>query len=139
MIWKYTVAWLGMMFLAIFNGTIRDFIYKPYVGEFTAHQLSTVILLILFAAYLWLLTRKMPLQSKLQAWSIGAIWFVMTEIFEFGLVIKQGLSFDEMLHTYNIFYGQLWILIPLWVLIGPSLFYRYSQPNNNSLSRKGTN
>jgi hypothetical protein len=116
-----------MMFLAIINGTIRDFVYKPYVGELTAHQLSTVILLILFAAFIWLLTKKMPLQSKSQALQIGGIWFVMTEIFEFGLVIKQGLSFDEMLHTYNIFDGQLWILIPLWVLVGPFLMYRFVQ------------
>jgi hypothetical protein len=125
--WKYAIAWFGMMFLAIINGTIRDFVYKPYVGELTAHQLSTLILLMLFAAYMWVLAKKMPLQSKSQAWKIGAIWFVMTEIFEFGLVIKQGLSFDEMVHTYNIFDGQLWILIPLWVLTGPVLMYRFVQ------------
>lgn len=139
MIWKYMAAWFGMMFLAIFNGTIRDFVYTPYVGELTAHQLSTVILLLLFAAYLWLLTKKMPLQTKSQAWSIGAIWFAMTEIFEFGLVINQGLSFDEVLHTYNIFEGQLWILIPIWVLVGPYLFYCYIQHHNQSLTRKGNN
>ncbi|MHB1050280.1 MAG: hypothetical protein ACYC09_09400 [Bacteroidota bacterium] len=127
MMWKYILAWFGMMFLAIFNGTIRDFVYKPYVGELTAHQLSTIILLILFAAYTWVLIKKMPLQSASKAWQIGGIWFVMTEIFEFGLVIKQGLSFDEMLHTYNIFDGQLWILIPLWVLVGPFLMYRFIQ------------
>jgi len=132
MMWKYILAWFGMMFLAIFNGTIRDFVYKPYVEELTAHQLSTIILLILFAAYMWVLAKKMPLQSKSQAWSIGAIWFVMTEIFEFGLVIKQGLSIDEMLHTYNIFDGQFWILIPLWVLVGPSLIYRFVQSYDTS-------
>lgn len=68
MIKKYRLAWFGMMALAIINGGIRDVVYKPYVGELPAHQISTVILLILFAGYLWWLTKKWLLQSSRQAW-----------------------------------------------------------------------
>ncbi|MFA6469743.1 MAG: hypothetical protein WCW35_12650 [Bacteroidota bacterium] len=127
MIWKYVIAWFGMMFLAIVNGIVRDFVYKQYVGDLSAHQISTLTLLLLFAPYICWLMRRWKLQSQSQAWIIGMIWFMMTEIFEFGLGIRRGLSTAELLHAYNVLEGQIWILIPLWVLVAPYVFYRYAQ------------
>lgn len=75
MILKYSLAWFGMMILAIINGGIRDFLYKPYLGDLAAHQISTVILMVLFAGYFWFLNTIWPLRSASQAWIIGGIWF----------------------------------------------------------------
>ncbi len=124
MILKYVLAWFGMMMLAILNGTVRDFGYKPYVGDLAAHQISTVILLLLFAGYMWWLTTKWPLASAGQAWTVGIVWFLMTEAFEFGLGLRRGMTWEEMLYTYNLLEGQLWIFIPAWVLLGPYVCYR---------------
>ncbi len=49
MILKYFFAWFGMMVLAIINGGLRDLAYKSHVGDLPAHQISTVILIVLFA------------------------------------------------------------------------------------------
>ena len=49
MVLKYFLAWFGMMVLAILNGGLRDLAYKPHVGALPAHQLSTVILIVLLA------------------------------------------------------------------------------------------
>lgn len=128
MTYKYIIAWFGMMILAIINGGIRDSLYNNYVGEVAAHQISTIILVLLIAVYLWILIKFWPIQSTKQAWIIGCIWFVMTEIFEFGMGrIVLNESWNNIFYTYNIFAGQLWILIPLWVLISPYIFYRYIQ------------
>ena len=124
MVRKYLIAWLGMMMLAVLNGTVRDLGYKPLVGDLTAHQISTVTLLLLFAVYFWLLHKKWPLRSLQQAWLVGAVWFLLTELFEFGMGLSRGASWGEMLHAYNLAEGQVWIFIPLWVLIGPPLFHR---------------
>jgi glucan phosphoethanolaminetransferase (alkaline phosphatase superfamily) len=126
MIWKYIIAWFGMMILAVINGAVRDFIYKPYAGDSAAHQISTVILLILLAIYIRWLTNRWRLHSPAQAWIVGILWFLMTEMFEFGMGLKQGMSWKQMLHAYNILEGQTWILIPLWVLIGPFVCFRLS-------------
>ncbi|MGE5808015.1 MAG: hypothetical protein ACM32I_02710 [Nitrospirota bacterium] len=127
MILRYFLAWFGMMVLAIINGGLRDFGYKASVGDLPAHQISTVVLLALLAGYIWLLTRIWPIKSAKQAWIIGVMWFLMTEVFEFGMGLAQGDSWSELVYAYNVFAGQVWILIPLWVLVGPYLFFRFVQ------------
>jgi hypothetical protein len=127
MIFKYFFAWFVMMVLAIINGGLRDFAYKSLVGDLAAHQISTVVLVVLLAGYIWFLTRIWPIKSAAQAWIIGGMWFLMTEAFEFGMGLIAGDSWTKLLHAYNIFAGQVWIFIPLWVLMGPYVFFRYVQ------------
>jgi len=129
MILRYFFAWFGMMLLAIVNGGIRDLAYKPYVGDLPAHQISTVILVVLFAGYFWFLSAIWPLRSASQAWVIGGMWLLMTEAFEFGVGrFVTGDSWGKLLDAYNVFAGQAWIFIPLWVLVGPYVFFRFVQP-----------
>ena len=128
MIFKYFFAWFGMMALAIINGGFRDFTYKPYVGGLAAHQISTFVLIVLFAGYFRFLASVWPIRSATQARIIGGVWFLMTEAFEFGMGrFIAGESWDKLLHAYNVFAGQVWIFIPLWVLVGPYVFFRYIQ------------
>jgi hypothetical protein len=86
----YLIAWLGMMLLAIANGAVRDFTYRGWVGDFRAHQLSTVTLLLLFVGYFWALFTVWPLASAHQAWLIGSVWLVMTLAFELGASPSWG-------------------------------------------------
>jgi hypothetical protein len=126
MILKYFVAWFGMMIIAILNGGFRDLAYKPLVGDLAAHQISAVLLLLLFAGYFWFLVRVWPIEYAKQAWVIGGMWFLMTEVFEFGMgLLIAGHPWDKLLQDYNLFDGQLWLLIPLWVFVGPYIFYRF--------------
>lgn len=127
MIIKYFFAWFGMMVLAIINGGVRDFAYKPHVGDLAAHQISTVVLIVLLAGYIRFLTRVWPVKSAMQAWIIGGMWFLMTESFEFGMGLIAGEPWSRLFHAYNIFAGQVWIFIPLWMLVGPYVFFLYGQ------------
>lgn len=128
LILKYILSWFGMMIIAIMNGTARDFIYGPLISDTAAHQVSTIILILLFAIYFYILTKKWPISSSHQAWLIGTIWLAMTLLFEtvMGLFIS-GLTWKEILRYYNFFEGNLWILIPLWTFAGPYVFYRFQQ------------
>lgn len=121
MIKKYTLAWFGMMLLAILNGTLRDFGYKPFTGALAAHQISTLTLILLLFAYIYILEKKMPIATAKQAWIIGILWLLMTEVFEFGLGLRRGASWHELLHAYNICAGQVWIFVPLFILTAPAL------------------
>ena len=71
----YLIVWFGMVGLSIANGA---------VGDRAAHQISTVILLLLFGGYFWGLFTAWPLVSVRQAWEVGTLWLVMTLAFEFG-------------------------------------------------------
>lgn len=127
MIKKYSIAWLGMMVLAILNGAFRDFTYKSWMGPLFAHQVSTVLLMLILAAYMYRLQKKWAITSTLQAISIGALWCLLTELFEFGMGLSRGLTFQDLLKAYAVTDGQIWILIPLWVLIGPYTIYRLTR------------
>jgi peptidoglycan biosynthesis protein MviN/MurJ (putative lipid II flippase) len=125
---NFTIAWLGGIPIAIINAAIRNIIFQPYTGELLAHQLSSVTMILIFAAYFWLLNKRWPITSDRQAAIIGVIWLVLTMIFEFifGHYI-MGHSWNRLLADYNIFSGRLWSLVLIWILIGPYLVYRSSQ------------
>lgn len=125
---KYFLAWFGMMVLAILNGAFRDVAYKAHVGDLAGHQLSTASLLLLFAVYFYGLFKIWPIQTKSQCWVVGGMWFLMTLIFEFGMGrLLMDKSWGELLYMYHLFDGQVWLFIPLWVLIGPYVFFRYAE------------
>jgi hypothetical protein len=113
-----------MLILAIANGSLRDLVYKKYVGELAAHQISTVSLLILFAFYIGFLLKKFPPISGGQAIWIGLFWLTLTLVFEFGFGRLSGNSWEILLEDYDILKGRIWILIPVWIVVAPYFFYK---------------
>ena len=120
---KYFLAWFPMLLLAILNGTARDLGYKKYLGDLTAHQFSTVTLIILFGIYIKIIINKYPPASSTQAIYTGLLWLALTLAFEFGFGRMRGNSWHVLLEDYNILKGRVWIFIPLWVAIAPYIFY----------------
>ncbi|HMU09503.1 MAG TPA: hypothetical protein PKC54_05810 [Ferruginibacter sp.] len=121
---KYFLAWFPMLLLAIANGALRDLVYKKYVGELAAHQVSTFSLIILFAVYIGFIIKWIPLASANQAMLVGLLWLVLTLAFEFGFGRYRGNSWEKLFADYNLLKGRLWILIPVWVAIAPYVFFR---------------
>jgi hypothetical protein len=114
-----------MLLLAVLNGALRDLGYKKYVGSLTAHQISTFTLIILFAFYIGYIINRFPPVSSTQAILIGTIWVILTLSFEFGFGRYRGNSWLVLFADYNVLKGRIWVLIPVWVLIAPYLFYKY--------------
>ena len=122
---RYFVAWFPLIILAFSNATIREAVYKRYVGELAAHQISTLTLGILVGIYAWVLSRRLKLQSPGQALGIGLMWLVMTIIFETGLGrYVSGNPWSQVLRDYNISEGRVWPLFLLWLTVSPYVFYR---------------
>ena len=119
---RWLVAWLGAPVLAIVNGAVRELIYNEQVGESTADQISVAPLIGLLAVYFWVLQRRWPLATTNQALSVGAIWAALAVLFEFGFGhYVEGDSWSDLLATYDVTAGTLWILIPLWIALGPAV------------------
>ena len=121
---KYILFWFPMLFIAIMNGMLREFVFRKYMTDLTAHQLSTVSLIIFFAIYMGILIMKIPPASSAQALLTGILWMLMTLAFEFGFGTYRGNSWSKMMEDYNIYKGHIWILIPVWVAIAPYVFYK---------------
>lgn len=122
---KYVLLWFPMLLLAIANGALRDLVYKKYTGDLAAHQISTLLLIILFAVYIGTIMRYSPPASPIHAISIGGLWLTLTLLFEFGFGRLRGNSWSHLFADYNLFAGRVWILVPLWLAIAPYIFYKF--------------
>ncbi|OHC91542.1 MAG: hypothetical protein A3J87_05515 [Sideroxydans sp. RIFOXYB12_FULL_59_6] len=119
------LGWLVLLGVAMINGTLRDFTYGKHMSELTAHQLSTVIGILLFALVIRRYVRRWPPASAHEAWYIGLFWMVLTVAFEFLFFhYVGGHSWQVLLTNYDMSAGRLWPLILLWVAVAPYLFFR---------------
>jgi len=123
--WKYVLAWFPMVAIAIANGVVREAWYGNYLSELAAHQISTLIAVILFGFYIWFVVRFWRPTSKVQAIAVGLLWLAMTIAFElvFGHYVT-GHSWERLLHDYNLLAGRVWLLVLVWVAVAPYLFFR---------------
>lgn len=107
--------------LGVANGVVRELAYKGRVGETTANQISAASLVVLLAAYFWVLHRHWPIPSARSAFQIGATWAVLTALFEFGFGhYVDRKSWAELLENYDVSEGNLWVGVLLWILVGPA-------------------
>jgi hypothetical protein len=119
---RWTAAWLGGTVLAIGNGVAREALYADRVGDLAAHQISTATFLALFAAYFAALERRWPIATTRRAVEIGATWVLLTVGFEFGFGHwVDGKSWSELLENYDLASGHLFVLVLLWVGVGPAV------------------
>jgi len=124
-VWRYALAWVGMLVLAIANGALRQATFGMVLPELRAHQLSTLIGSVLMGAFMWVVLRWWPPASRREAIAIGLLWVSLTVAFEFfmGLVLL-GRPVAQVLADYNVFAGRVWVLFLLWLTVAPWLFFR---------------
>ena len=122
-VWRpWLVAWLGAPIIATANGIARRALYEERVGTMPAGYISTGLLLVFLAVYMWLLTRRWPIPTRRTALLIGTTWMALAIVFEFGLGrYVEGESWSKLLAQYDITRGNTWLLIPLWTAIGPAV------------------
>ena len=107
--------------LGVVNGTIREAAYRDRVGESAADQISVATLVALLGLYFWVLQRRWPIATTKGALEIGGAWVVLTILFELGFGhYVAGDSWSELLENYDVTEGELWVLVLLWIGVGPA-------------------
>lgn len=125
---KYIIAWLPLPALAVINGFIRNYIYLDSVGELHAHQISTVILLLIISAYVIFINSKLKINSSKTSLAMGLIWLLLTVGFEFGFGhYVFGNSWEKLLADYDLSKGRLWPFILLWTFFSPYVIWKYKK------------
>jgi hypothetical protein len=91
--WKYVLAWIPMVAIAIANGALRESTYGKRVSELRAHQLSTASGALLLGVYMRVVMAIGRPESFEQALGIGGIWLFLTLAFEFlfGHYVAQAI------------------------------------------------
>jgi len=112
--------WLILAVSAIVVATFRVGVLLPQFGEQTAHQLGTILYLIVQFIIIYLFIRKIRIKDVKTLLGIGIFWVVITIIFEFvfGHYV-MGHPWQKLFADYNLFNGRLWVLVLINNIVAP--------------------
>lgn len=112
--------WFTLAVSAIVVAIFRNDILLPQFGEQTAHQLGTIIYLIVQFIIIFFFIKKMKIKEVKILLGVGIFWVVITIIFEFffGHYVI-GHPWQKLFADYNIFNGRLWVLVLINNLAAP--------------------
>src|SRR5271169_1726892 len=107
------VIWLLFMVLAIINGFVREKIYKPKTGELRAHQISSIVLIVVIFLITYAFLKLSDISpSSTELALLGLMWLILTLVFEFGFghfVNRQPLA--DLLADYNVPNGRIRVFV----------------------------
>lgn len=123
-IFRYPLGvWVLLAALAIANGVFRETVLVSALGEDSAHLLSTAILVgvILVVSYVYFSITSIE-YTVAELSLVGVGWSVLTVGFEFLVGYLEGTPVEATLAQYDVLAGQVWIAVPLTLLVAPLLF-----------------
>ena len=102
------LIWIGLFVLAFVNGAIREIGIKKFIDEPWAHHLSALTAVILFGIYVFIIWHKTKIETPKEALAVGGFWFLLTILTETFVLNRwiSGLTWDQVIQTYNIFEGH---------------------------------
>jgi len=117
---KALALWFGILALAVVNGTLREKVLLPALGN-TGGLISSG--LILSACIFGVALAAAPWYGQL-TWNqwllIGAFWLMLTLVFEFSFGrFIQHKSWAELFEAYTFKGGNIWPLVLLATFIAP--------------------
>ena len=114
------LSWFVLLVVAFANGALRQLAYPSTLSDFAARQVAAVVGAVLLGVTIWFLLRRWSIATRSQAWATGALWLVLTVLFELALVLRRG-TLQDVADQYAIWRGSLWPLLLLWILAAPAV------------------
>lgn len=119
---KALILWVGILALAVVNGTLRENALIPAFGSSIALIVSGVILVTCIFVVAWLAVPWWGALTARQWWWIGAFWLLLTIVFEFSFGrFAQHKTWAELLEAYTFTGGNIWPLVLVAILVSPRL------------------
>jgi len=122
---RAAAVWGLILALAILNGALREAVLLPRLGDPGAHLISGALLAACILVVSYLLVPHVGARSARELMAIGAGWFALTLVFEFGFGrLVLGGSWPDILAAYTFRHGNIWPLVLLLTLVAPWLVGR---------------
>ncbi|WP_302826746.1 hypothetical protein [Anaerofustis stercorihominis] len=121
---KSLLIWILIFIFAFLNGGLREFLLIPYSGEKVGLILSGAILILTIMIISFIFIPGLKLKSNKEAFSIGLIWFLLTNLFDLFSVYSSGGNFMDFVSLFNITTGNLWTVVVITTLLAPISIYK---------------
>lgn len=122
MLLRSLAVWLGLVALAVANGSLRTLVLNPRLGERAGHIISTLLLCLLVLAAASLTIRWIGPSSRADLLWVGGFWLALTIAFEFlaGHYLFRNF-WIKLLAEYNVLQGRIWVLALTTTFLAPLL------------------
>jgi len=98
---RATLVWMLIMLAETGHGMVREIFIAPVIGGLRARQLGVLIGCVIIFVIAWLTARWMRATTPRQQLKVGALWVILTLVFEFALGRATGVSWPHILSDYN--------------------------------------
>jgi hypothetical protein len=120
--WPSLLMWWILAVAMFTNGAVRVLVLQPRLGESLARQVATVSGIVIVLALTLPFVRRLAHPRSRDLVKVGLLWLALTVLFEFGMGLVSGASWEAMLADYDLRRGRLWPLALLAILVAPSLW-----------------
>jgi len=116
----YILLYPLLFAVGFLNGALRELTYGRYIGEYEKHAAGTVTGIVMVGIAIYIINYLRPFRSKSQALLVGAVWAMLTVIFEAVMIlIFMKEDVNTVLNAYDVSKGQLWPFVLVFVTVFP--------------------
>ena len=119
--WRASLTWMLIILAETLHGIVRNLFIAPVIGDLRARQHSELAGCVLIFIIAWLTTRWIGARSRGTQLQVGALWVLLTLVFEFALGRALGASWERILDDYNPARGGFMILGMAFLFLAPRL------------------
>jgi hypothetical protein len=87
------------------HGVIREVFIAPVIGGLRARQLGVLVGCVIIFTIAWLTARWMKANTRRDQLMVGALWVMLTLVFEIALGRAMGMSWTRIVSDYNPAHG----------------------------------
>lgn len=98
---RAVLTWMAMMLAETGQGVVREIFIAPLIGALPARQLAVFTGSLVVLAIAWLTARWINARTPPVQYAVGALWVVLTVIFEFSVGRATGASWSRLLSDFD--------------------------------------
>ena len=118
------LVWLAFMVLETIHGILRSIFLVPRVGREMSNLIGWPIAACIVFCVTLLTSRWVGLRSKTALLGLGALWAMLTLVFEISIGLLQGMSTAQIISDINPLTGGLMVYSLLVAFLSPCLAAR---------------
>lgn len=126
------LVWFLIIIAETLHGILRTLYITPIIGDHAARQIGVLIGSVLIFMIAWFTVERIGAYTRKDQFTIGAVWVILTILFEFLLGIILNYPLSRILSDYDITRGGFMGLGIIFMLFVPMLVSMLKGKNQSS-------